>query len=255
MICIWCKTNHHSPSREHIIPEALGGNEEVVLQDAACSSCNNKLGHIDRALVKQFEIIAFMNGILGKKRRKPAISSWAALSGSYSGGQKEIHLNAGPGIIQGNKKVLPPANKVNGIHSVGFDADKQKVTFKQDFGNDPKFLPALYKIGLNLVAKYYGASIAAGAEYDHVRHFVLGDADARQLTAAMDHSNSAGLRSGFSAPLLPETSSYPLFQVEILGVSFLLDLHPEQKSLETIRGAATLTGVDLYVFPLKACVS
>ena len=70
MICIWCRKDYASLSREHIIPEALGGNEQVVLRDAVCASCNNGLATIDRALVKQFEIIAFMFGVRGKNRKK-----------------------------------------------------------------------------------------------------------------------------------------------------------------------------------------
>ena len=43
--------------------------------------------------------------------------------------------------------------------------------------------------------------------------------------------------------------AYPAFRVTILGVSFILDMAPDQSTLRDLRGAAMLHGEPLYVFP------
>lgn len=43
---------------------------------------------------------------------------------------------------------------------------------------------------------------------------------------------------------------YPMFRVTILGVTFLLDMPPNQPSLRDIRGASTLHGEPLDRFPI-----
>ena len=44
---------------------------------------------------------------------------------------------------------------------------------------------------------------------------------------------------------------YPMFQITILGVTLMIDLAPDQPGLRDMRGAATLMGECLYVFPTK----
>lgn len=61
--CIWCKRPVRKTNIEHILPESLGCPPQFVLQGCVCMSCNNSLGHVDQALLKQFEIVAFMHGV------------------------------------------------------------------------------------------------------------------------------------------------------------------------------------------------
>ncbi len=129
--------------------------------------------------------------------------------------------------------------------------EEGKLGFSMEFGNDPRFLPALYKIGLNLVGKYYGAPAAADPAYDHIRAFVTGDKPAPALTAMLIKDVVPQPVNGASGPIVKPGRTYPMFQVTILGVTFVLDLGPDQPGLRDIRGAATLMGEALYVFPTK----
>jgi hypothetical protein len=230
----------------------LGCPEGLVLNNVACEKCNNELGrHVDRALVKQFEIIAFMAGVPRKKGKPPTSAGWAPLSGKVIDGGPEMIVNGGPGTQQAHGKKLPSANKSNGIYDtwVKKDGRELRMGFTQDFGTDPRFLPALFKIGLNLEAKFSSPQVAAGSDYDHIRSFVRGEPEAPNLTVAVEQNDSKSRGTGnvhrFSKPNKP----YPMFQFEILGVFFLVDMAPDQPMLRDLRGAGTLVGQPVYVLP------
>jgi HNH endonuclease len=62
--CIWCTKLNASTAVEHIIPEALGCPNGFVLKDGAvCESCNNNLGHLDQAVLDEFDMLVFLAGV------------------------------------------------------------------------------------------------------------------------------------------------------------------------------------------------
>lgn len=249
MICIWCKTDYPSLSIEHAIPEALGCPPELVLENVACAECNNALGKVDHALLKQFEIFSVMLGVRRKGKRRPTIDSWSAITSEHRADGNHIYLNGGPGVVEANGKRLRPAKKSNGIKDTWVKPEEGKMGFSQQFGNDPLFLPSLYKIGLNLVAFHFGAATAASSGYDHVRAFVRSKVNAPFLNAAMDTNIDPSGVHRVSRPIMKNGRDYPMFELQLLGVLFLLDMAPDQPCLRDLRGAATLTNEKLYVFP------
>lgn len=249
MTCIWCLKPITKPSLEHGIPEALGCPPDLLLPDVACAPCNNQLGTIDQALLKQFEAITVMYGVPRKKGRRPTIDSWRSLSSKNKADGPHMFLNAGPGVIEAGGKKLHPAAKSNGIHDVWMDQESGSLGFKQEFGNDPRFVPALYKIGLNLVARHFGPEVAAGAEYDHVRVFVRGGVVGPKLRVMMTTEVIPAAVTRASNPIVKPGRPMPLFQVTILGVTFVLDMSLEQEGLIDLHGAATLHGNAVIVLP------
>ncbi|WP_377513293.1 HNH endonuclease [Octadecabacter sp. R77987] len=249
MICIWCKSDHTTLSKEHAIPEALGCPPQLILDDVACKTCNNSFGKVDHALVKQFEIISVMLGVRRKGKRPPTIDSWSAISSEHCADGPHIYINRGPGDIAANGKKLRPARRSNGIEDAWIKPEDSKMGFSQQFGNDPLFLPSLYKIGLNLVAYNFGAETAASPQYDHVRAFVRSEKGASFLKVAMDAVPTQTATNRVSGPITKNGRAYPMFQVTLLGVTFLLDMAPDQPCLRDLRGAATMMGEKLYVFP------
>lgn len=250
MICIWCKQEFAKLSLEHGIPEGLACPRELEMDDVACTVCNNGLSRIDRALIKQFETITVMYGVPRKRGRAPMINSWQSIRGKQRADGPHIHVNAGPGVVEADGQPLHPASKANGITDVWMKPETGQVGFSQQFGNDPRFLPALYKIGLNLVAKQFGPAEAASEKYDHIRALVRLEPGAPAMTAVLD-------RHTVFAPVT-ETSLiskpgrlYPAFRVTILGVTFVIDMAPDQSCLRDLRGVATLLGDWLYVFPTR----
>ena len=69
MICIWCLNEFECLSTEHGIPEALGCPEDLVLRNVMCVNCNNALGTVDQALLKQFEVVTVVYGVPRKGGR------------------------------------------------------------------------------------------------------------------------------------------------------------------------------------------
>lgn len=249
MICIWCKTEHSSPSKEHAIPDAIGCPPELLLYNVACARCNNALGKVDHALVKQFEIISVMLGVRRKGKRPPTIDSWSAIASERRKDGPHIYINGGPGVIEARGKRLQPARRSNGIEDLWIEPETGRSGFTQQFGNDPLFLPSLYKIGLNLIAFHFGTESAAADRYDHVRSFVKSEPEAPFLNAAMDTSAVIAATNRVSAPITKQGRPYPMYEVTLLGVTFLLDMAPDQPCLRDLRGAATLMNQQFYVFP------
>ena len=255
MICIWCKQDFTKLSKEHAIPHALGCPEDLILANVACMKCNTELGRkVDAALVKQFEVLTVFYGVRRKNGRQPTIASWSALASEHTVDGHSIYLNGGPGTIEKVGKKLHPAHKSNGITNtwVKKEGGRLGIGFDQAFGDDPAFLPALFKIGLNLVAKFFGPEVAASSDYDHIRAFVRMEKDALTLTVAMDFTDGMKKGTGAPRPFTKVGRAYPMFKVEILGVFFLIDVSPEQSMLRDLRGAATLMDQPFYVFPTIA---
>ena len=217
MVCIWCKNEITTPAEEHGIPEGLGCPPELIRTDIACRSCNNGLGVIDQALLRQFEGFTVMFGIPRKGGRPPTIDGWRAIASEHRASGPHIHINAGPGVVEARGKRLYPAAQSNGIHDVWMDHDAGTLGYKQVFGDDPRFIPALYKIGLNLVAVHFGSEVAADESYDHIRALVLGNPTAPDMSALMSTSVGGPFTSA-SGPIAKPGRPYPMFQIQILGV-------------------------------------
>lgn len=248
MICIWCLKDFAKLSLEHAIPEGLACPPELELRDVACTGCNNGLSRVDRALIKQFEAITVMYGVPRKKGRAPTINSWQAIRSRQRADGPQIFINGGPGVVDADGQPLQPASKTNGVSNVWVTPETGQLGFSHQFGNDPRFLPALYKIGLNLVAKCFGASVAASTDYDHIRAFVRMDRCASSLTAILDRHPIHGPVTEATLVSKPGRP-YPAFRLTILGVTFVLDMAPDQPTLRDLRGMAMLQGEPLYVFP------
>lgn len=248
MICIWCQKDFAKLSLEHAIPEGLACPPELEMRDVACTACNNGLSRVDRALIKQFETITVLYGIPRKKGRSPMINSWQAIRSKQRTDGPHIFINGGPGVVDADGQPLQPASKASGVTDVWVKPETGQLGFSQQFGNDPRFLPALYKIGLNLVAKQFGVKVAASTDYDHIRAFVRMESGAPPLTAILDQHPFDGPVTHAILVHKPDRA-YPAFRVTILGVSFVLDMAPDQPTLRDLRGAAMLHGEPLYVFP------
>src|SRR5918995_740309 len=115
--CIWCKKPNVDTDIEHIIPEALGCPEGFVLTaGAVCGSCNNNLGHLDQAVIDEFDIPAFIAGVRGKRGRPPKINSRGNMFGTWGESGPVIHVNMGRNPIKaegGHLLAAPGKSKRN----------------------------------------------------------------------------------------------------------------------------------------------
>ncbi|MBB4099379.1 HNH endonuclease [Sphingomonas kyeonggiensis] len=240
--CIWCKRPVRKANVEHILPDSLGCPPDFVLRGCVCMACNNGLGHVDQALLRQFEIIAFMHGVRRKGGRPPVINNWAAIRGHYGATGPEIFINAGPQTVEALGKNLHAASSRNGIHAVTNDdsrivGQESQISFKQEFGREPKLRRAIYKVAFGTLAFHLGAAEALRDAYDPVRAFVRkgqGDFDVLMMSGG-----EMGESHYFCQPIMPEGCTMPILDIAIFGVSFGLDLDPEQKGLAQMRERLT----------------
>jgi hypothetical protein len=241
--CMWCG----EPTKgtlEHILPESLGCPPDFVLKAGVCASCNNGLGHVDQALLHEFELIACLAGVPRKGGGPPAIHSWAAIAATRTASGPEWHLNAGPQVIPALGKNLAAAKPSNGISNVQFKTGDGigKVTFDQAFGKHPKFVRAIYKVAFGALAYFEGLDAACAAKYDPVRAFVKkGEGKFRALMFTSVHEPV----HCFEPPHKLAGSEYPVVPMTIFGVGFLADLDPDQKGLAHLQ--VTLPKSEPYI--------
>jgi len=239
-ICIWCKRPARRASLEHILPDSLGCPPGFWLQDCVCMACNNGLGHVDQALLREFEIIAFIHGVPRKGGKPPAINSWSAIRGRYGPNGPELCLNAGPQMVEAWGANLRAASPRNGIESVTagpmIAGQEGEVKFNQRFGSDPKFRRAVHKVALGSLAYYLGANAALQDGYDPVRAFVregIGEFDVLMMPGDL------GNRHYFKYPVVPFNLRHPIIEMGVFGVSFAVDMDPEQRGLQRLSADLT----------------
>lgn len=234
--CIWCGATDYVPSREHVVPESLGCPPELVLTRGVCRPCNNRLGLIDQALLAQFEIATVVLGVPRKRGRRPTIDTAPSIAGRAATTGPELFFNAGPGDVQALGRTLKAARPSTGIseHSFSVDGEVAEARFSQAFGQDRRFRRALYKLGLGLVAHYWGAAVAAGSAFDHVRRFVADDVGDMAFLLALAEDEEIRVDHQFSAPITGQNGEGPSFGVRLFAVDMVLDLTPDQTMLNTM---------------------
>lgn len=238
--CIWCKKPVRKQNEEHILPDALGCPPTFVLNDCVCIACNNGLGHVDRALIHQFEIIAFMNGVPRKGGKPPMIDGWTGVRGRVGRSGPEIHINAGPQTVTSFGANLNAASRRSGIHDITMGprvvGEQCELGFRQEFGREPKLRRALYKVGLGTLAFHLGAAEALRDCYDPVRAFVRkgeGEFDVLMLAEQAEQGHF------FGYPAILPGCDVPVIELAVFGVWFAVDLDPDQKALSCMREALT----------------
>lgn len=148
--CIWCKKKSNTGSIEHIIPEALGCPDGFYLKDGAvCRRCNNGLAYLDKAVVDEFDILAFWSGVPRKKKKSPVVNSRGNFLGQYLQGNKTLFVNMDrePITIEGHRIAGYGKSKRNIKASFDVVGIKAKVSFTVKFGDNPKFVRGILKIG------------------------------------------------------------------------------------------------------------
>lgn len=234
--CIWCKAVDAPPSVEHIIPEALGCPPGFELTGGVvCKACNNGLGHIDSAVVDEFDFVVFGANIPRKGGRAPEVRSRGNVIATRGADGPEMHFNMEPHSITvpGGGTLSPYKGKPRNIKAqfevVGMLA---KVGFEVPFGQGPKFVRGLHKIALSSLAYFLVLELALESKFDAVRDYVRhGEGKRLVLFRPADDKRYA---HHVSPPYKSESGDY-LVGMRIGIAEFLVDLSPAMSLLPVLH--------------------
>lgn len=185
---------------------------------------------IDQALLKQFEIMTFIKGVRRKKGRAPTVEAWPSLRGRNKNGRPELSINAGPDNVDAWGKALKPARASHGIAHLQFERDAHlgKVSFTQTFGDDPRFIRAIYKVAISSFVYHMGPELVRQTAFDAVRTFVK-DGEGR-FEAILINRAGCDLQE-FMPPATNKDHSGWVVSFTIFGIQFIADLFHGQKAL------------------------
>jgi len=155
--CIFCKsTTGPFKTREHILPESLGGGEWAILPPGLfCDGCQNFFGSaIEQQALGDypFNLLRVFLGIPTKKGKAPWLSSW---EGKIAGGPVPGIIHYGPA----SPFELPMSD--GGKSAIRLLAEPQKPAM---------ICRTLLKMALEVIAADSPTDALAG-EFDDARHF------------------------------------------------------------------------------------
>lgn len=239
--CIWCGIAKFEPSLEHILPEALGCPPGFVLANDVCKKCNNQFGHLDQALLRQFELITFLGNVPRKRGKAPSLDNWSSIAGRKTDTGPQLHINGGPGSFEALSKTLKPIQETRDIENLSFQTSNGTATvkFSQRFGDDPKFVRALYKVAFGAAVFWHGPVIGSGTGMTAVRKFVRkgkGQFSAILIGGSGRHDHY------FGPPYGGRDTYYWAVGMRIFGIEFVMDFDPEQRLIAKMKDQLTTQG-------------
>lgn len=235
--CIWCKKENNCKDVEHIIPDSLGCPEGFVLKNSeVCSSCNNKLSHLDQAIIDDFDILLFMNNVPRKKGRKAAIHSRGNLVARRDKNNEPVYaLNMNPypvidpfgkklaGIGKSKRNIKAKMNKTEG---------KAEISFGITIGNNPKFIRGIFKIAFSSLAYYIGYEEALLEKYDLIRKFVKYGKGHRKVL--VKKCNDEKFMNNAWPPYISQDGEYTII-FRLASLEFCVDLSPNMSNYHVLR--------------------
>lgn len=238
-VCIWCKQENFGGSEEHIFPDAIGCPPEFVFNDGSvCTKCNNGLGHLDQAVIDEFDIFLFENEVKRKKNRKPAIKSRGNLVAGFINGEKYYSLNMEKHSIldpYGNKVAAYRGKERDVKGSIEISNGIGKVSFEITLSNKVKFRQGLVKIALSTLAYYLGSELALESQFDPVRKFVNEGKGERPILWYV--SEDLNFRNQAWSPYVDKHNNYSV-TFRIAMYEFLIDLSPDVSLFYDLREKA-----------------
>lgn len=210
--CLFCrKSDGGFTSEEHIFPESLVGDADVLPKGYVCDRCNNEtLSGLDEAL-SSVGPLAYLKTLylpLTKKGKFPRAEIGPLTIEKTAPRRLRIEREDGAEPFEDIEE-LPDGQVRFSVRSRGQRADWRRIA------------RALMKIALELVAFYSGHERAFAAEFDAARRFILEDVDFR---------NYLGIRT---ASFTPEgqvhaqrfsSGDQDAVQIVIYGVAFWVSL-------------------------------
>jgi HNH endonuclease len=232
--CIWCTEATEDLAEEHIIPDAIGCPYDLILRNGeVCKSCNNRLGHLDRAVADEFDMVAFNENVPRKDGKVAAIRSRGNVVATRSPTGSVVTINMEKRSVKAHDGTTVGAyGKSTRNINARFERHGQFATISGEieFGQGPKFLRGISKIALSSFTYYMGADQALSALFDPVRLFVLeGQGDRPIIIKAR-----SDMATRLNVPIKLSANEY-VVPFSVLCIDFYVDLSPNMSGLPTIK--------------------
>lgn len=214
--CIYCLTRDGDfGPEEHVIPEAFGL-DELVLSDAVCWACNNKLSELDQFLA-EFEPLSLLRvwHVPLTKRGKFPRAEFRDFSIERLK-PRELRITS-----KSNPKSVSMKNLPDGTVRWSLKAVGRKKSDVSTLGR------SLFKIGLGLVAHDKGPDYACDARFDAARNFIFGrDAMPNHLWMS-----KKAQPTGRISTLWQSVDDKTIVVLDFYGVCFAFNLEPTDIAL------------------------
>ncbi len=225
--CIWCLTAGATPSTEHIIPEALGCPKDFVLTGGVvCKGCNNALAHLDRAVIDDFEMMAYLTNVPRKGGRPALARSRGNLIATRGQNGPEISINMHPKANRAHDGTTLGAfgrSRRNVDATLTREGNTARISFASTIGEDPKFVRGITKIAFSSFTYFIGADVALDDRFGAVRAFVRNGIGQRPVL--MMASEDPAYKNEAWPPYKAETGDYSV-TFRLAAAEFLVDLSP-----------------------------
>lgn len=235
--CIWCTKRNSDRDIEHIFPEALGCPDGFYLESGmVCKKCNNGLAHLDRVVVGEFEIPAFMASVPRKKNKPPIINSFGNFKGNVHKSEKAFFINMDKNqhsIFPGGEKVAPFRGRHRDIKaSINTVGNQASISFGFEIGKSKKFNRGIIKIAFSILAKAYGSIECNKDKYNQIRQFV--NEGKGEIPFIMTKNQTKQYMTQSWNPYKSETGDY-IVCFRLSQIDFLVDFTPDFSGFDAIR--------------------
>jgi hypothetical protein len=233
--CIWCLTENAEPSVEHIIPDALGCPEHFVLSGGTvCKRCNNGLAHLDRAVIDDFDMVAYMANVPRKRGRPPIVNTRGNLRATHGANGPLIAINmeretktASDGAALGAFGRSPR----NVTATLTRDGNLGRVSFSIPIGQSREFVRGITKIAFSSLAYFHGPESVLSNQFAPVRDFVRNGLGHRPVLMLVPHD--AAYRHEVCRPFQTGSGDY-LIVFRLAVMEFMVDLGPTLSAIPIV---------------------
>lgn len=225
--CIWCKKKVLELAVEHIIPEPLGCPKGFTLSGGEiCLCCNNKLAHLDMAVIEELEIPTFMANVKRKRNRPAIINTRGNVIGKNTEDGKTIIINMENYPIKHSDGTIVGAYGKSDRNVKASFRKEDKITlvsFQTTIGRNPKFVRGIYKIAFESIVYFLGLKYFLDDKYDNIRNFVIHGDPQRKIIYFACPDNE--YRNEVKAPSRKAEDQYGI-EFRLGFVAFVVDLSP-----------------------------
>lgn len=229
--CIWCLKSDAPPSIEHIFPEALGCPKEFVLTGGVvCEACNNGMSHLDRAVIDDFDMLAYLANVPRKGGRPPMIRGRGNLVANRgrAGPEMSINMDAQSRVAHdGSPLGAFGKSERNVSATLNREGNLGRISFSTVIGKNPKFGRGITKIGFSSLAYFLGSETALEEMFNPVRAFVRSGTGKRPVLMMASEDPKYGHEA---RPPCKSVAGEYVVSFRLAVAEFIVDLGPTLSS-------------------------